>query len=113
MHHKLDREYIFGNFDGTKESMYRIAEDLECTYDVVRRILLAEGIIQRQRHRPDPEKMAEADRLLDGTITYGEVAATVGMKRDTLVRNMPNRGLRPEFVGTMRAARKLEEELGL
>ena len=113
MHHKLDREYIFGNFDGTKESMYRIAEDLECTYDVVRRILLANGVIQRQRHRLDPAKMAEADRMLDGTITYGEVAETIGMNRDTLARNLANRGLRPEFVGTMRYARKLEEELGL
>lgn len=111
---KLDREYIAQEFAGV-DSIPTIAAALGAHPDSVRRILRDElGLVENGHHPPvDLVKLAEADKLLDGTIPYREVAATVGLKQGTLERKLPRRGLKTENYGAMRAARELAEGLGL
>lgn len=111
---QLDREYIQRQYTGP-ESIGHIAQALGADPDSIRRILRDElGIYAHgPRAEVDPEAVARADDLLDGTIPFEEVAKTVGLTVEQLKYRFPGRGLKQENQGALRVARELAEGLGL
>lgn len=110
-HPPLDYDYIKAHYTGP-ESIKGIADALDTSPRTIRRALWQRFQI-RVREAADPERLKQADTLLDGTIPYGEVGTTVGLTVEQLKYHFPGRGLKVENYGPVRQARQLEKELGL
>ncbi len=111
---QLDYEYIQQEYSGP-DSIPVIARALGAHPDSVRRILRDSlHLIDKREYAPvAPEVWARADSMLDGTITYAEVAKTVGLTRNQVAWKFPNRGLKQENMGAYRSAVQLAEGLGI
>lgn len=110
----LDYSYIAQHYTG-RESIPVIARALNAHPDSIRRILRDNlHLVEPQPKNPlTPEQRQRADDMLDGTITYAEVAKTLGLTRNQLAWAFPNRGLKQENMGMYRSAVHLAEELGV
>lgn len=112
----IDREEVRREFEQLGSTpdhatMVKIGERLGVHPDSVRRVLRDYLRIIPARVPADPEKLRQADAMLDGTIPKGEVAKTVGLTYNQIEVHFRGRGLRRENYGAYRVAKALEERL--
>lgn len=90
-----------------------LANDMGCDPKHMRRVLRNAGVVERVRVGPDPAALKRAEALLDDGMPYALVAKVTGVSYDSLKNHLPGRGVRPEDMGAYRAAKRLEEKVGL